>query len=68
MNKLTKNKIFFNLEKIIASTTALGIIILTIILIQSCTTTSHTMIPSKSYHDMGYKRLVHKQQTSCTKF
>ena len=36
MNKLTKNKIWFNLEKIIASSTALGIIILTILLIQSC--------------------------------
>lgn len=65
MNKLTKNKIWFNLEKIIASSTALGIIILTILLIQSCTS-YNTMIPSNSYHDtITYQKKVHKQQTSC---
>ena len=67
MNKLTKNKIWFNLEKIIASSTALGIIILTILLIQSCTS-YNTMIPSKSYHDTTYKKKVHNQQTSCFQF
>ena len=41
MNKYTKNIIFFNLEKIIALTTALTIIILTISLLSSCTTSSH---------------------------
>ena len=36
MNKLTKNKIFFNLEKIIALTTVVGIVILTIFCMSSC--------------------------------
>ena len=41
MNKYTKNIIFFNLEKIIALTTALTIITLTILLLSSCTTSTH---------------------------
>ena len=41
MNKLTKNKIFFNLEKIIALTTVATIVILTISLLSSCTTSTH---------------------------
>ena len=41
MNKYTKNKIFFNLEKIIALTTVVVITILTISLLSSCTTSSH---------------------------
>lgn len=41
MNKYTKNQIFFNLEKIIALTTVLTIVILTISLLSSCTTSSH---------------------------
>ena len=36
MNKLTKNKIFFNLEKIISILTASAIIITTLVMITSC--------------------------------
>jgi len=42
MNKYTKNIIFFNLEKIIALTTVLTIVILTISLLSSCTSTKYT--------------------------
>jgi hypothetical protein len=42
MNKYTKNIIFFNLEKIIALTTLLTIVILTISLLSSCTSTKYT--------------------------
>ena len=43
MNKYTKNIIFFNLEKIIALTTVLTIVILTISLLSSCTSTKYTL-------------------------
>ena len=46
MNKLTKNKIFFNLEKIIALTTVTTIIILTISLLSSCSN-SKTLVHKK---------------------
>ena len=38
MNKLTKNKIFFNLEKIISIITASAIVITTVVLMSSCST------------------------------
>ena len=41
MNKLTKNKIFFNLEKIISITVATSILI-AILSLTSCTSTQHT--------------------------
>lgn len=46
MNKLTKNKIWFNLEKIIASTTVLAIVILTIFCMSSCNN-SKTLVHKK---------------------
>ena len=39
MNKLTKNKIWFNLEKIICLTVASAFLILMIVCITSCSTT-----------------------------
>ena len=36
MNKLTKNKIFFNLEKIIALTTVVSLVFLTLFCMTSC--------------------------------
>ena len=41
MNKLTKNKIFFNLEKIISITVATSILIAILSLTTSCTTATH---------------------------
>ena len=41
MNKLTKNKIFFNLEKIISITVATSILI-AILSLTSCTSTQYT--------------------------
>ena len=42
MNKYTKNKIFFNLEKIIALSTVISIVILTMFCMSSCTTSQYT--------------------------
>ena len=38
MNKLTKNKIWFNLEKIISIITASAIVVTTVVLMSSCST------------------------------
>jgi|TARA_Y100000052_G_C2907439_1_gene60447 hypothetical protein len=38
MNKLTKNKIWFNLEKIISIITASAIVITTVVMMSSCST------------------------------
>lgn len=55
MNKYTRNMIWFNLEKIIALTTVLTIVILTISLLSSCT---------------SQKQLTHKyiQKVHCYEF
>jgi len=59
MNKYTKNIIFFNLEKIIALTTVITIVILTISLLSSCTSTSHVydtkLTPHSTYECPTFK-------------
>jgi len=52
MNKYTKNKIFFNLEKIISILTASAIIITTIAMISSC---------SQAKYAYNYNQKFHKQ-------
>jgi len=64
MNKLTKNKIFFNLEKIIALTTVLTIVIITISLLSSCSTMQSTYKPNYKY----LKDHKNKYQWTCSKF
>lgn len=50
MNKYTKNQIWFNLEKIISVATLMSIIVLTVLLMNSCTTTE----------TINYSKLKHK--------
>ena len=50
MNKLTKNKIFFNLEKIISILTASAIIITTIAMISSCSQAKYTYNYNQKFH------------------
>ena len=50
MNKYTKNKIFFNLEKIIAFTTVSAIIILTISLLSSCGSSRYAYNYNQKFH------------------
>ena len=64
MNKYTKNMIWFNLEKIIALTTVLTIVILTISLLSSCTTIQNTYKPNYEY----LKSHKNQYQWTCTKF
>ena len=49
MNKYTKNQIFFNLEKIIALTTVIGIVILTMFCMSSCSTMETAYKPNYKY-------------------
>lgn len=50
MNKLTKNKIFFNLEKIISIVTASAIIITTAIMITSCSQSRYAYNYNEKFH------------------
>jgi len=49
MNKYTKNQIFFNLEKIIAVTTLITIVTLTVSLLSSCSTMETVYKPNYKY-------------------
>ena len=51
MNKLTKNKLWFNLEKIICFTVASAFVILMVACITSCSTTNDL---SKYHHHKEY--------------
>jgi len=64
MNKYTKNQIFFNLEKIIALTTLLTIVIITISLLSSCSTMQNTYKPNYKY----LKDNKNKYEWTCSKF
>ena len=50
MNKYTKNKIFFNLEKIISIVTASAIIITTAIMVTSCSTANYAYNYNQKFH------------------
>ena len=50
MNKYTKNKIFFNLEKIISILTASAIIIATITMMSSCSQAKYAYNYNQKFH------------------
>ena len=65
MNKLSKNKIWFNLEKIISIVTVSAIIITTIAMLTSCTSTMKTTYKPNYEYLKSHKN---QYEWTCNKF